>query len=298
MWSCSFMPGMQYTIYPSGSRPNLEAICCYCNESLNRGSGKVKGPVLRDHLDLHHFRNCNQKLYFSAQHFRQHLQENHQINYDGTLFAGWTLLLSSSEQRKSAVFEPVGIANLQRSYTDPKKTSLKEQGKVKQVGSEPKLNFMDFSETPSVQRKKIQRKPSAQTMSETGTKLHEVRDSTVFLTRAATMDVMPSGATHPSQQAHASSAKQEQRGRRQQRKASHVCDLASPGLKFYRRRLDAARRNRLYIRDEAEGPLTPTSQRAFRKIPAGAFGGLVLHSSLLAATPARLTNSVDIYLLR
>ena len=287
---------MQYTIYPSGSRPDLEAVCCYCNDSLSRGSGKVKGPVLRDHLNLHNFRHCKQKLYFSAQQFRQHLQENHKANYDGTLFAGWTLLLKSSEQSKTAVFEAVDAANLQRSYTDPKHAGIKEQGRVKKVSSEPKLNFMDFSETTSTERKKLHRKPSAQTMPDT--LADEVRDSTVFLTRAATIDVMPSIVAQPSRHGYPTSTKQEQRRRWHRRAGSHVCDMASPRFRFYRRRLDASTRNRLYIRDEAEGPLTQRSQKTFRKISAGAFGGLVLHSSLVAVTPARLTNSIDIYSLR
>lgn len=305
MWSCSFLPGMQYTIYPSGYRPDLEAVCCYCNETLVRGSGKVKGAVLKEHITMHNFRNCNQRLYFSGQRFRQHLQDNHKTNFDGTLFAGWTLLLKSSRKQRPAIFEAVDASAIRRAYTDPSASRSKQESKKKKGKEElqtPKMNFMDFSETPqtsSAPKRKLRRKASTQTMPDKPGR--EVRDSTNFFTRAATIDLVygesasPSprmgpngvlGAKHPAPQHRAGFPV-----------ASHPVDAVNSCPKFYRRRLDASTRNRLYIRDESDGPLSKNSQRLFRKVPASAFGGLVLHSSLVGATPARLTNSVDIYSL-
>ncbi|KAJ4287360.1 homeodomain mating type protein alpha2 [Kalmusia sp. IMI 367209] len=264
---------------------------------LTRGNGKVKGAVLKEHISKHNFRVCNQRLYFSAQRFRQHLQDNHMINYDGTLFAGWTLLMKSSKQAKLAIFEAVDSEGLRRVYTDPNSESVRQDGKKTGETSElPKMNFMDFSETPqtsSAPRKKIRRKPSTQTMPEILER--EVRDSTHFFTRAATIDL-----TYAETRAGTnmlSSGKNRHAHKSGYPIASHPVDAVNKGLTFYRRRLDASTRNRLYIRDETDGPLTKNSQKLFRKIPASTFGGLVLHSSLVGATPARLTNSVDIYSL-
>src|SRR5689334_14139729 len=81
MWSCSFLPGIQYTIYPAGSHSAVEAVCCYCNDTLVRGDGKVKGLVLKDHVVQHNFRSCNQRLYFSGQRYRQHLQDSHKTTF-------------------------------------------------------------------------------------------------------------------------------------------------------------------------------------------------------------------------
>jgi len=139
---------MQYTIYPSGADSDLEALCCYCNETLSGGNGKVKGTVLREHVSTHNFRNCNQRAYFSAQQFRQHLQDNHKINFDGTLFAGWTLLLKSSKQEKAAVFEAVDGVSPRRVYTDPVVAAPKQRSKKAEEVPAPRMNFMDFSETP------------------------------------------------------------------------------------------------------------------------------------------------------
>lgn len=288
MWSCSFLPGMQYTIYPSGSDEDLEAVCCYCNEGFSTGNGKVKGSLLRAHVSTHNFRNCNQRLYFSAQQFRQHLQDNHRINHDGTLFAGWTLLLKSSKRERSAIFESADVSP-KRAYTDPIVVPLHQIKEAKEV-PEPKMNFMDFSETPQfAPKKKLRRKASTQTMPAAPSII--VRDSTVEFRRAATMD-FARGDSHS-----ARAAPNHQHGKRVDAMAAHAVDAATSDLHFFRRRLDGSSRNRLYVRNVTEGPLTKSSQKLFRKIPASAFGGLVLHSSLLAATPARLTNSVDIYTL-
>lgn len=299
---------MQYTIYPSGTRESLEAVCCYCNETLVKGNGKVKGAVLKEHVNQHNFRNCNQRLYFSGQRFRQHLQDNHRTNYDGTLFAGWTLLLKSSKREKPAVFEAIDPTLMRRAYTDPSSASSKHhhgssssKKNNKEAPQSPKMNFMDFSETPqtsSVQKKKLKRKPSAQTLP--GKPTREMRDSTNFFTRAATIDLAYGELASPSPRLGAT--KTSSKHAKAHHKpgfpvCSHPVDAVNTCLKFYRRRLDASTRNRLYICDDAEGPLSKNSQRLFRKVPASAFGGLVLHSSLVGATPARMTNSVDIYSL-
>lgn len=296
MWSCSFLPGMQYTIYPSGARPDLEVVCCYCNESLAKGNGRVKGTLLRDHISAHNFRDCNQKLYFSAQRFRQHLRDGHKTNYDGTLFAGWTLLLKSCEQQKTAVFEQCEGASLQRAHTYPEVAPVSKNNNKTKGTPEARLNFMDISETPqtsSASRKRIRRKPSAQTMPDTVPHF-ALRDSTVFFTRAATIDVAYGKTAAPWRHGEGSSAKKD---RPTGASVSHPAEAAKSGLKFYRKRLESPTRNRLYIRHEVEGPLTKSTQKLFQKIPTSTFGSLVLHSSLLAATPARLTNSIDVYTL-
>ncbi|KAJ4345609.1 uncharacterized protein N0V89_011742 [Didymosphaeria variabile] len=250
-------------------------------------NGKVQGTILKEHVSTHNFRNCNQRLYFSAQQFRQHLQDNHKINFDGTLFAGWTLLLKSSKQDRTAVFEVVDVSP-RRAYTDPVVAAPKQQGKKAKEVAEPKMNFMDFSETPQfAPKKKIRRKASTQTMPDALIK--GVRDSTIEFTRAATMDHAHGGVAQASRSARADKSTHAV--------ASHAISAGTLGLEFFRRRLDGSARNRLYVRDESEGPLSKNSQKLFRKVPGSAFGGLILHSSLLAATPARLTNSVDIYTL-
>ncbi|KAL5385323.1 hypothetical protein DPSP01_004783 [Paraphaeosphaeria sporulosa] len=281
--SSVFLPGMQYTIYPSGSDEGLEAVCCYCNEGFSRGNGKVKGTLLKAHVSTHNFRNCNQSLYFSAQQFRQHLQDNHRINYDGTLFAGWTLLLKSSKKERSAIFESVDVSP-KRAYTDPVVVVPKHQLKMTKEVPEPKMNFMDFSETPQfAPKKKIRRKASSQTMRDAPNKA--MRESTVEFRHAATIDFARGDGSARTVPNHCDTT------------AAYAVDAATSGLQFFRRRIEGSTRNRLYMRNETEGPLTKSSQKLFRKIPASAFGGLVLYSSLLAATPARLTNSVDIYSL-
>lgn len=291
MWSCSFLPGMQYTIYPSGSDENLEAVCCYCNQGFSKGNGKVKGAVLKAHISSHNFRNCNQRLYFSAQQFRQHLQDSHRINYDGTLFAGWTLLLKSSKKERTAVFDSVDVRP-KRAYTDPEMMARKHQAKEMSEVPELKTSFMDFSETPhSAPKKKIRRKASTQTMPDAPNEA--VRDSTIEFRRAATIDFARGGAGHDSARAAPIHA----RHKSNDAMLAHAVNAGTPNLQFFRRRLDGSARNRLYVHSETKGPLAKSSQKLFRKLPASTFGSLVLHSSLLAATPARLTNSVDVYML-
>lgn len=261
---------------------------------MSRGDGKVKGTMLREHVSTHNFRNCNQRLYFSAQQFRQHLQDNHKCNYDGTLFAGWTLLLKSSRQERTAVFEAVDVGGLRRALTDPVLTAPEQRNKKAEEVPEPKMNFMDFSETPqSVPRRRIRRKASTQTMPDAAHK--SMGASSLDLGRAVTLDLTKEvGASAPDA---AGLGRHEDCHISCPTVLSHAASAAGPCIRFLRRRIDGSMRNRLYTHDDREGPLTKNSQKLFRKIPASTFGSLVLHSSLLAATPARLTNSVDIYTL-
>lgn len=304
MWSCSFLPGLQYTIYPSGPPTDLEAVCCYCNDTLVRGNGKVKGTVLKEHVAQHNFRKCNQRLYFSGQRFRQHLQDSHNTNYDFTLFAGWALLLKSGRRQRAALFRQTDATSIRRAYTDPSATkTTKQQGKKTEaaVPSMPKMNFMDFSETPNtstIPRKKLQRKASAPNLGEK--REREVRDSSHFFTRAATVDLAYGEASSPSSRLATGTMPPSSISPHHKPGypvASHPVDAVNTCPRLYRRRLDASTRNRLYIRDEVDGPLSKHSQRLFKKVPASTFGGLVLHSSLVGATPARLTNAVDVYSL-
>ncbi|KAF2636360.1 hypothetical protein P280DRAFT_473199 [Massarina eburnea CBS 473.64] len=306
MWSCSFLPGMQYTIYPSGPKTDLEAVCCYCNETLVRGNGKVKGAVLKDHVIQHNFRNCNQRLYFSGQRFRQHLQDSHKTNHDATLFAGWTLLLKSCKKVRPSVFETLEAIAVRRAYTDPSSGGVGQSSKKTEKDKKgleppmPKMNFMDLSaETPQkTPKRKIRRKASTQTMPEQQNDI-EVRSSSHFFTRAATIDLAYGTSASPSPRNRSSPPRylppQHKPG---YPVSSHPVDAASSCPRFYRRRLDASTRNRLYVRDEEEtGPLSKNSQRLFRGVDGSVFGGLVLHSSLVAGVGARMTNGVDVYCL-
>ncbi|KAF2705162.1 hypothetical protein K504DRAFT_96230 [Pleomassaria siparia CBS 279.74] len=297
MWSCSFLPGMQYTIYPAGSRCKLEAVCCFCNETLVKGDGKVKGSMLKEHINQHNFRNCNQRLYFSGQRFRQHLQDNHRTNFDASLFAGWTLLLKSSKKVKPAILEPVEASvAVRRAFTDPAATTAKPP-KKQEMAQMPRMNFMDFSETPQrgeAPKKKVHRKASSQTlpMPEKADG-REVRNSTRIFTRAAAMDVVH-GATASLPSSPKTRSQQDKTGLSI---ASLPVDAVKTCPRFYRRRLEVSTRNRLYIRDQNDGPLSKNSQKVFRKVPGSGFGGLILHSSLVGAVPAKLTNAVDVYSL-
>ncbi|KAF2187708.1 hypothetical protein K469DRAFT_704640 [Zopfia rhizophila CBS 207.26] len=294
---------MQYTIYPAGTRTNLEAVCCYCNDTLAKGAGKVKGSVLKEHINQHNFRNCNQRLYFSGQRYRQHLQDSHKINNDGTLFAGWTLLLKSSKREKPAVFVQVDAAiAMRRAHTEPGAATAVKSAvkKAKSIPQMPKANFMDLSETPSKPPpKKLHRKASSQTLPEKPVK--EVRASGLFFSRAATIDLVYGASASPSPQFALNNSLSPKDKPHQHKPGFPVSSLPVDAVnacpRFYRRRLDASTRNRLYVRNQEEQPLSKNSQRLFRKVPGSIFGGLVLHSSLVGATPARMTNSVDIYSL-
>ena len=296
MWSCSFLPGMQYTIYPTGTQRKLEAVCCYCNDTFAQGAeGKVNGAILKEHLIQHNFRTCNQRLYYSGQRYRQHLQDSHKASYDSTLFAGWTLLLKSSRKEKPSVFRQIAAkAPNGRSNTDPGVASKKKEKKPKpskdRVQDVP-TNFMELTEIPQrIEPNKLRRKPSVLTIPEKTAQ--EIRASTQFFTRSATIDFAGEATILPPPRAGVTTlpSSRSKSGRSLPVHHGTTCPT------FYRRRLDASTRNRLYLR-EGDEPLSNNSQQLFRRIPGSVLGGLVLHSSLTAAVPARLTNSVDIYAL-
>ncbi|KAH7399315.1 hypothetical protein BKA66DRAFT_160705 [Pyrenochaeta sp. MPI-SDFR-AT-0127] len=291
MWSCSFLPGMQYTIYPSGSYSEVEAVCCYCNDVLVQGEGKVRTPILKDHLARHNFRKCNQRLYFSGQHFRQHLQDNHKTTFDATLFAGWTLLLKSSRRDKPSIFLQVAKSTASPHHIDADaRVTRKAQLKGEDTQSMPS-NFMDLTEIPQPSKPaKLRRKASIQSMSERPAQ--ELRDSTQFFTRSATID-LAHGLTGS---AFARDGVNSNRPTKVKLQSPSVSMPDHTWQKFYRRRVDASTRNRIYMRGQEE-PLSKSSQQLFREIPRSILGGLVLHSSLIGAIPGRLTNSVDIYSL-
>ncbi|PVI08091.1 hypothetical protein DM02DRAFT_648154 [Periconia macrospinosa] len=337
MWSCSFLPGMQHTIYPAGVVEDLEAVCCYCNESLVRGTGRVKGAVLKDHIAQHNFRNCSQRLYFSGQRFRQHLQDSHRTNNDATLFAGWTLLVKTCKKTLPSVFDPIDATPtaLRRALTDPSNTTTstttfparkKEKHDSKPLPPlppPPKLNFMDLTPStplpspPLPPPRKLRRKSS----------IHTVRSSidaelsrpslSIFSSRAASIDVVrhnippshppsmppppPPPPPPPVQQLPTHNPNQQQQQQQHRDTKSHFpttsppVDAAHTCPRFYRKKMDASMRNRLFVREEADGPLGKGLAKGYRKVPGGLFGGLVLRSSLIAGAPVRLMNGVDVY---
>ncbi|CAI6282370.1 unnamed protein product [Periconia digitata] len=320
MWSCSFLPGMQHTIYPAGVQEDLEAVCCYCNESLVRGNGRVKGAVLKEHIAKHNFRNCSQRLYFSGQRFRQHLQDSHRTNNDGTLFAGWTLLVKTCKKSFPTVFYPVNPtkATLRRAFTSPDytddttntpKSSNRKKAKQSMEAPAPKLNFMDLSsETPNSSPPRKLRKTSIATIRDPDDPEPRTSTTSIF-SRTASIDVprpyrpsSPRSCPLPSSLQH-------------QYPRSTPLDAASPALppppqphesipdaahevpRFYRKKLDASARNRVFVRLEGDTRLGKKSHKAFRKVGGGVFGGLVLRTSLVAGAPVRMMNGVDVYYL-
>jgi len=216
MWSCSFLQGMQYSIYPVARGDHVEAVCCYCNEPVVAGHEKVRIPALKEHLAQHNFRNCNQRLYFSGQRFRQHLQESHKSNYDGTLFAGWTLLLRSCRQQKPSVFEPIdNSVPVPRALTNPLTNGSKRKKSMETLPQMPKANFMDFSEQALKSPiKKLQRKTSTRTLAETvpgqdgrTDQRREVRGSGAIFSNATTAVDLGYGANHDVSTSPAGAAK-------------------------------------------------------------------------------------------
>lgn len=201
MYSCSFLPGLQYTIYPS--TPSTESnpyprdafpLCCFCTTPLAPPGQKVQGDTLKEHITKNHsYRSCNQRLYFSGQRFRQHLHDAHQTSYDNTLFAGWILLLQTCRRQKPSVFSPVdpALSGFRKVYTDPgfdaemKKFREREKEENRWTttipqkhsfsdaialhSDETRLNFMDLSDSPMSppppQRNKL-RKTSMQNIPE------------------------------------------------------------------------------------------------------------------------------------
>jgi hypothetical protein len=294
MWSCSFMPGLQYTMYPSMSRPQHEALCCYCNGLLARtADGKVNGALLKEHMAQHNFRTCNQTLYFSGQSFRQHLQDSHRSSHDSTLFAGWTLLLKSGRREVPSIFQHIQKkANRHQSSSDAsqgkdKKTLPQRNDGAKDhlVDSIP-MSFMELTETPHrAEPNKLRRKQSAGTVVRQSRE--EPRPSLQIFTPPHTNDFAHETAVPPIPT----------------RPKSDKCITSTTAIgvptcpPFYRKRFDASIRNRLYILANDE-TVSENSQQVFRKIQGSVFGGLILHSSLVASVPALMTNSVDVYALQ
>lgn len=299
MWSCSFLPGLQYTMFPGGTPRKTEAICCYCNDSLAQSTdGKVNGALLKDHMAQHSFRACNQTLYFSGQRFRQHLYDSHRTSYDSTLFGGWTLLLKSSRRKTPSLFQQVEVKTIGRLSTSSapgpvtskgtvkdKKNKKQEQDDDKERSENTPINFMEWTEMPQrAEPNKLRRKQSG--VSTPDTLDGEPRPSLQFFSRSATIDV----AIPPEDLPSSRSRKGAKRVVAPTPSGAPVCPT------FYRRRLDASTRNRLFM-DGNDELASSDSQALFRRVQGSVLGGLVLHSSLVAAVPALMTNCVDVYSL-
>jgi hypothetical protein len=222
-------------------------------------------------LVQHNFRACNQRLYFSGQSFRQHLQDNHRASHDMTLFAGWTLLLKAGQREKPAIFcqTEATVTLPPRADTDSIQIQRHKTKPSRNETQPPPANFMDLTDQPwRPEPNKLRRKSSTVTRTKT---TRQTRSSTEIFARSATED-LSGGPT--------------------QRSSNPIEPRDCPS--FYRRRLDASTRNRLYVR-EGDEALTGTSEQLFRRLPGSVLGVLILRASFLAAVPARLTNSVDIY---
>jgi hypothetical protein len=291
-------------MYPSGSPRHREAICCYCNDLLAQSAdGKVNGTLLKEHMAQHNFRTCNQMLYFSGQQFRQHLHDSHRTSFDGTLFGGWTLLLKSSRRKAPSLFRQVEVkATGRHSTSDPswmisdtiedKKTKKDKKKKKKRNDSavnnivNTPTNFMEWTELPQrVEPNKLRRKQSSVTIPDTaeGTPRPSLQ---CFSPRSATADV-----AMPNEQLPLPLKPKPEKC------IVYPSATGAPEVpSFYRRRLDASNRNRIYI-DVDEEPASGDAKQVFRRMEGSVLGGLVLHTSLIAAVPALMTNSVDIYSL-
>lgn len=274
MWSCSFLPGLQYTIYPAGT----ETLCCFCNDTLTHGpEGMVKGAILKEHMMEHNFRNCRQRAYFSGERFRQHLQDAHETTYNNTLSAGWTLLLKSCRESQPSVFHPA----LKARKSVPGPSNVRSAVSSKRL-EEDKLtlvpdNFMELSEVQQRREpNKLHRKASAPAV--VADTSHRHRKSM-------------SGFTSPAVRHRAASTSSRSTN------TSLPVERINTYPAFYRKKLDVSIRNCIYIRQHDES-LSASTQELFRKIPGSVLGGLLLHSSLAATAPVRMTTSVDIYALR
>ncbi|KAF2869533.1 hypothetical protein BDV95DRAFT_596522 [Massariosphaeria phaeospora] len=287
MWSCSFLQGMQYTIYPAGTREALEAACCYCNDTLVRGAGKVKGSVLKEHINQHNFRKCSQRLYFSGQRFRQHLQDSHKANFDGTLSAGWTLLLKSSKKEKPPMFDPIdpSVTAVRRTYTDPASSDSTPAHKKKdsKAVNVYRTNFMDLSVTEATPRpptpKKLRRKASAQAIPDPKQHSPPPIPTTLDFAPNAPIPSSPrTSSTHTTPLSPSPTPAPPPRHRPGFPVSSLPCDAVAQCPLFYRRRLDASTRNRLYMRDREAGMLSKKTQKMYRRVPGSLLGG-ALHNN-------------------
>lgn len=268
----------------------MEAVCCFCNNTLAHGAeGKVNSADLRGHMLQHNFRACGQKLYFSAQRFRQHLQDSHNISHDSTLFAGWTLLLKSCRKERPSVFSQLAVptAHGRPSVdTDAMNQAAKTATGIEKSPTIP-MSFMDLSDPPQrTEPNKLRRKPS--TYPVTDHIAQEPRVSTQSFARPTITEGSPPRPGrfpryHAFKEKPDTSLSPTLRG-------ENVCPT------FYRKRLDASMRNRLYVAD-GDHALSSALQHHYMKMTGSACGSLMLYSSLVAAIPVRLTNSVDVYTL-
>jgi hypothetical protein len=286
-------------MYPSRSLNRTDAICCYCSDPLILSTdGKVNGARLKEHMTQHNFRACKQTLYFSGQRFRQHLQDSHRASYDSTLFGGWTLLLKSCRRKTPSLFRQVEVKVAgRRSTTDApglpmSKTSdnekMKQDKDSDRHGDQSKVqntptNFMELTEIPyRTEPNKLRRKQSGVSTPEQTD--GEPRPSLQFFARSATADF--------------TIAKEEPMATSKPKPSKCIVWPSASGAPtcptFYRRRLDASTRNRLFMGVEDEA-LSDDSQHLFRKMQGSVLGGLILHSSLVAAVPALMTNCMDVY---
>lgn len=275
----------------------MEAVCCFCNSTLARGAeGKVNGPDLKSHMLQHNFRACGQKLYYSSHRFRQHLLDSHNISHDGTLFAGWTLLLKSCRRERPSIFNqpspdktPHGRPSVDTELVDKKPATTASDETPPTLPS----SFMDFSDFPQrTEPNKLRRKASANPMADSAGQ--EPRISTQSYARPV---IAVTDGSPPHRRRFPFSPLSKEKSK-EKTDASTFPDVRGESTcpTFYRKRLDASMRNRLYIA-EGEQPLSSASQQLYMKMPGSTFGNLILHSSRTAALPVRMTTSVDIYTL-
>jgi hypothetical protein len=290
MWSCSFLPGLQYTIHSTGAKGHIETVCCFCNNTLAHGAeGKVNSADLKGHMLQHNFRACGQKLYFSTQRFRQHLQDSHNISHDGTLFAGWTLLLKSCRKERPSVFGQLSVRTTHGRPsvdTDAMDPAAKAISGNEQSPTIP-MSFMDLSDAPQrTEPNKLRRKPSMYPAAD-----HTAQEPRVSTQSFARLNIAEGSLPRPSRFPRYNALKEKP-------EASALPSLRGETIcpTFYRKRLDASMRNRLYVAD-GDQTLSNVSQHHYMKMSGSACGSLIMYSSLAAAIPVRLTNSVDVYTL-
>lgn len=75
-WSCAALQGVEAAFHASVSKPNLFDICGYCGIEFAK---PANWEERMDHLsNVHKYGECNQqKKFFRADHFRQHLKHSH-----------------------------------------------------------------------------------------------------------------------------------------------------------------------------------------------------------------------------
>jgi hypothetical protein len=247
----------------------------------------------------HNYRACHQELYFTGQQFRQHLQDSHRSSHENTLFAGWTLFLKSCRRDVSAVFQPVDKATIGRSSMtsidaifqegNDKQTEKKKQDVNEKEGQDipaTPRSFMDLTETSQrAEPNKLRRKQSSVATPKQSGEMS--RPSVQFFSRSPTTDsaIDPSSPVIPS------------RSKPGKYTLFPTANGAPIHPAFYRKRFDASNRNQIYM-EAGNEVLSEDSQKFFRRLHGSVFGGLVLHSSLVAAVPALMTNSVNVYALQ